>query len=174
MNKNILLLISLLIAINHVNAEKIETDSLGSLQLEFESIEKMDHVQAKKIIAKVEVRNGESYVLATPTNVQQISYLVGNGELIDEGQPFAVLRGPEVHHFLSELDAVKALFGLSEQRMKNSKKLFNKKLIEECSKRDIAFLNPHPEFLIIYPNAWELPLQEEAFQNDHILQAQNN
>lgn len=131
MNKTIIQLTIFLLGFSHINAQNIQVDALGSLQLEFENIQKIHHIPGKKTIAKVEVKSGESYVLTTPTNVQQISYLVGNGALVKKDQPFAILRGPEVHHFLSELSAEKTLLKLSEQRMKNSKKLFVKKLIEE-------------------------------------------
>lgn len=136
MKKQVILLAIGLLGLCQIQAQDIQTqdiqiDTLGSLQLEFESVKKTNVIPGKKIIATVGVKSGEPYVLTTPTNIQQLSFSVGNGELVNKGQPFAILRGPEVHHFLSELNAVKTLLDLSEQRMKNSKKLFTNKLIEE-------------------------------------------
>jgi len=141
MNNKSIILTSLLLALSHVlvqdsyaqdgQAQDINVEDLGSLKTEFKPIVKTDYMQTKKVLASVSSKAGESYVLTTPTNVQQLHYLVNNGEIVKKGQAFAVLSGPEVHHFLSELVAAKALFKLSEQRMKNSQKLFEKKLIEE-------------------------------------------
>jgi len=136
MNKNQLIrqiafLVSLSVSVEAVNAQEINLGSLGLLQLTFEKIKKITHIPSEKTLAKVEIKRGEAYILTTPTNVQQLSYLVNNGEKLIKGQPFAVLRGPEVHHFLSELNAIRSLFELSKQRLINSKKLFEKNLIEE-------------------------------------------
>ena len=141
MNKNqltrkIAFFVSLSVSVVVVNAETVNTqeislDSLGSLQLTFEKLVSVSHIPSEKMLAKVRIKRGEAYILTTPTNVQQLSYLVNNGEELTKGQPFAVLRGPEVHHFLSELDTTKSLFKLSKQRFVNSKKLFEKNLIEE-------------------------------------------
>ena len=111
--------------------QEIEISSLGSLNLQFKPVVTSDFMQSQKIFGTASVKVGESYVLTTPTNIQQLRYLKNNGEKIRKGDVFARLSGSEVHHFLSEIVAAKALFELSEQRMRNSKKLFEKKLIEE-------------------------------------------
>lgn len=129
-NKLFILIIVLLIADNN-HAQTIEINKLGKLKLDFSIIKKTPYIPAKNILAKVSVKDGESYVLTSPTNIQQLNYLFANGEMVNKGQPFAVLRGPEIHHFLSEINAYKTLLELSEQRMKNSRKLFEKKLIKE-------------------------------------------
>jgi len=131
MKKRFLLLSALVFTLTNSYAQDIGIDELGSLNVEFNPVIKTSHTQAKSVLASVKVKDGESYVLTTPTNVQQLHYLLADGYIVKKGQPFATLSGPEVHHFLSELVAARKLFEISEKRMKNSKKLFDKKLLEE-------------------------------------------
>ncbi|MDQ7048692.1 MAG: hypothetical protein Q9M92_03815 [Enterobacterales bacterium] len=114
-----------------LTANEIDIQSLGKLQLNYSEIRKSVNVPANKLVARVAVKNGEAFVMTSPTNIHQIQFLVSNGEQLEKGQAVAILRGPEVHHFVTEFRAIKSLYLLSERRMKKNKKLFEKKLIEE-------------------------------------------
>jgi len=114
-----------------LTAIEIDIQSLGKLQLKYSEIKNSKNVPVNKLVAKVAVKNGEAFVMTSPTNIHQIQFLVSNGEQVEKGQAIAVLRGPEVHHFVTEFRAIKSLYLLSERRMKKNKKLFDKKLIEE-------------------------------------------
>ncbi len=133
MNKYLQVLIALLsLSISSSSvANSIAIDSLGDLKLVFAPVVQSQHVPANKLVAKVAVKNGEAFVMTSPTNIHQIQFLVSNGQRVEKRQPIAILRGPEVHHFITEFRAVKSLYQLSERRMKKNKKLFEKKLIEE-------------------------------------------
>jgi len=133
MKKNVLTFIStgLLLASQLAVAETVELSSLGKLQLSFKPVETVNSVSGKKLMASVTNKVGESYVLSTPTNVQQIIYLVENGESVKKGQVIATMKGPEVHHFISEFQAYESLYQLTKQRLENSRTLFRKKIIDE-------------------------------------------
>lgn len=133
MKKKVLRLIStgLLIAAQLTVADTVELSSLGQLQLSFKPVQSVTSVSGKKLVASVTNKVGEAYVLSTPTNVQQIVYLVENGELVKKGQIIATMKGPEVHHFVSEFQAYKSLYQLTKKRLENSRSLFQKKIIDE-------------------------------------------
>lgn len=119
------------ISLNSVIAEQIKLADLGKLKVVFSKIDKVEHVPSSKILVEVSVKEGDAFVLTTPTNIQQIRYLLVDGEPVKKGQPYATLLGPEVHHFLSEFEATKTLYEISKSRLENSRSLFNKKLIKE-------------------------------------------
>jgi len=123
--------IGLFLSSHFVVAETVELSSLGKLRLSFKSVETVKSVSGKKLMAFVTNKVGESYVLSTPTNVQQIFYLVENGEPIKKGQIIATMKGPEVHHFVSEFQSYESLYQLTKQRLENSRSLFQKKIIDE-------------------------------------------
>lgn len=114
-----------------VVAETVEITSLGKLQLSYKPVVAVTNIAGKKLVASVTNKIGESYVLNTPTNVQQILYLVENGRYVKKGQIIATMKGPEVHHFLSEFQAYQSLYQLTKLRLENSRELFSEKIIDE-------------------------------------------
>jgi len=129
--KKTLTLIVLIFITNSLIAENVQISELGKFKLEYTTATKTDVMRGSQLIATVAEQVGMAFVLSTPTNIQQIDYILNSGDLIKKGQPFAILRGPEVHHFISEFKVFQKLLELTEKRLNRNKKLFRKKLIDE-------------------------------------------
>jgi len=129
--KKTLTLIALLFISSSLIAENVQISELGKFKLEYTTATQTDVMRGSQLIATVAEQVGMAFVLNTPTNIQQIDYILNNGQLIKKGQSFAILRGPEVHHFISEFKVFKKLMNLTEKRFNRNKELFRKKLIDE-------------------------------------------
>ena len=130
MKKILTLIIHLFIA-NSLIAENVQISELGKFKIEYATATQTDVIRGSQLIASVKEQVGMAFVLNTPTNIQQIDYILNNGDLIKKGQPFAILRGTEVHHFISEFKVFQKLLNLTEKRLNRNKELFRKKLIDE-------------------------------------------
>lgn len=127
-------LMAMLINISTVNAadnlKKIELSSLGGFETVFSAIEKVEFIKAQSLIGEVSYKSGENYSVTFPFNVQQVNYLVKNGNLINKGDTVAFVEGYEVHHFLDEYESAKALLEIQEQHFQTNKQYFENKTIK--------------------------------------------
>jgi len=136
-NTALAILISLL-GVEMVAAQSVELPALGSLALEYEQPVAVESYPGQPLAAKVTFRNGEAFIVPSPGRVQQIEYLVEPGAWVKEGQPFAVLRGPEMHHVEMRYQSSRALADSAEQRFKSNLPLYESKAISESQWREIS------------------------------------
>jgi len=112
-------------------AQTIDIQSLGQFNKEYQNVESLSHIPGRSLVANVEIMPGHSYHLKTPADINQLTFLLSDGDKIVKGQAFAKLSGSEVHHFMTRLDAKKQLFEIAKKRRDNSKVLVRKKIIDE-------------------------------------------
>jgi hypothetical protein len=116
----------------------VGVDELGNLAVQTKSIEAISSYTDKEVLAKVTVLPGQSYVFKSPINVQQIQYLKGVGDNVTKNQPFAIIQGPEVHHFYRVFQMKKVLFRQASSLFENSKALYQRKSLSEQAWLEIS------------------------------------
>ncbi len=132
-----LLLVTLLMGKTAV-ADDINIANLGALSLKYHGITAVTSYPGQNIAAEVTFKKGEAYTLTAPRRIQQIRYLVEVGSIVEKGQPLAELRGPEMHHFLDEMEVARQLFISAERRFNSNKKLFEKRAIKESQWAEVS------------------------------------
>jgi len=115
----------------NINAKNIELEALGKLTLKFQPVENVNYVPGANLIGQVDHMVGHDYLLNTPVNISKLLFVLDNGSKIKKGEEFAKISGPDVHHFMAELNAKTQLLSLATKRLENSRQLFNQKLIDE-------------------------------------------
>lgn len=131
----ILLSVSLLA---RTTAAEVELSALGSLELAFANPVAVELYPGQPVAAQVAFRQGDAFTLVAPGRVQQIEYLVETGAWMDKGQAFAVLRGPEMHHFQIEYESSRTLLEASRRRYESNKALYQRKAIRESQWIEIS------------------------------------
>jgi len=116
----------------------LDMSDLGKLTANFTAIEKVEEVTLQPIQATVTHKIGEAFQLVAPFEAQRHEFLVNNGELVETGQKLLLLSGSEVHHFMEQFEAAKALFNLADSRYKKNKKMFQQKSISNDKWQVIA------------------------------------
>lgn len=128
-----ILMLSSLVICNGAYAQTmtIESSALRDLKAQTQIVEAISSFSGKEIMAKVASLPGQSYMFKSPINVQQIEYLKGNGTVTEKNEAFAVIKGPEVHHFYTAYQMKKVLFAQASKHFVNSKELYLKKSLSE-------------------------------------------
>jgi hypothetical protein len=125
------LLLMLLLATAGSRAQTVDIESLGALDLVFETVTSVQMYPGQPVAAEVSFRKGEAFIVPSPGRVQQIEYLVAAGATVAQGQAFAVLRGPEMHHFEMSYRSSKEILAGAERRFNSNKLLYKRKTISE-------------------------------------------
>ena len=137
--KNVALALLVSVAsVGAATAQTLEVVALGALELAYERPVAVSSYPGQPLSGRVGFRSGEAYSVASPGRVQQIEYLVEPGAAVSKGQPFAVLRGPEMHHFEMSYHSSRALAAGAEQRFKSNQPLYERKAISESQWRQIS------------------------------------
>ena len=123
---------------SHSVAQEVDIASLGELELTYEKARIAQHYPGQQVAAEVGFKKGEAFAVVAPGRVQQIEYLVEVGTLVDKGAPLAVLRGPEIHHFLYEFEASKKILEAAERRFNSNKALYERKSIRESQWMEVS------------------------------------
>ena len=131
------LLLALLFAPG-LRAQELQLDALGAFELAFQPARPVQSYPGQQVAAAVTYRQGEAFIVPSPGRVQQIAYLVEPGAAVRQGQPFAVLRGPEMHHFEMAYDSSRALLAGAERRYQANKGLYERKAISESQWLEIS------------------------------------
>lgn len=113
-------------------AESVALADLGKLDLQFAPVEQLDSYQGQLLAARVTYRPGEAVSLVTPHRVQQMTYLVGDGDLVTAGQAIAKMSGPEIHHFLVEFQVTQRQLDVMQKRYDSNRKLYQNRAIDEA------------------------------------------
>jgi hypothetical protein len=125
------LFLLLLIPIKTVSATRLNLADLGQYNFTYDKVETVDHVAGNHVLSQVTEKKGENFSVFLPFSVQQVNYMVANGQNITKNQPIAYLTGYDVHHFLDEFEAAKQLFNSAEQQYKSSKHLYENKALKQ-------------------------------------------
>lgn len=112
-------------------AETVAIDKLRALTLEYQTIEAVELYPGQPVSAQVAAPGGEAFAVVAPARVQQINYRLPAGTAVARGEAFALLRGPELHHFLTEYEATAELLADASRRYESHRKLYEKKAIDE-------------------------------------------
>ncbi|WP_412971678.1 hypothetical protein [Glaciecola sp. MF2-115] len=116
----------------------VDVKNLGALSLKTDTIEPVSSYSGKDAMAKVFALPGQSYVFKSPIDVQQLEYLKGSGDPVDKNEAFAIIQGPEVHHFHRLYELKKTLYMQSKALFDNNRKLYERKAISEQVWLDIS------------------------------------
>ncbi|MEH6581597.1 MAG: hypothetical protein V7754_06640 [Halioglobus sp.] len=116
----------------------VKSSELGELALRYVEPIAVDSYPGQRTSAQVTFKHGAAFTLVAPRRVQQVSYLVEVGTQVEKGQPIAELRGPEMHHFLTEMEAAGEMLANVEKRFKSNKMLYEKRAIKESQWIEIS------------------------------------
>lgn len=119
-------------------AQTVELAALGSFELLFEPVQRVATYPAQPVAATVTFREGEAFAVPSPGRVQQIEYLVEPGASVVQGQAFAVLRGPEMHHFEMGYQSSQALLAIAQKRFNSNKVLYERKAVSASQWQEIS------------------------------------
>ncbi|MDO6619229.1 membrane fusion-like protein [Shewanella sp. 6_MG-2023] len=133
-----LVCIPLCLSASFVCAKTISLAELGSLELKYTQPQKGVSYEGSSLPAQIERLPGNDYWVRTPENIQQVTYLVAQGQAVTKGQAIVRLTGPEIFHFLAQIEATKSLFDLSKQRYERNKSLLKTNSISIDKWREIS------------------------------------
>lgn len=119
-------------------AQEVKLDALGAFELDFQRARPVQAYPGRQVAAAVTYRQGEAFIVPSPGRVQQIAYLVEPGAAVLQGQPFAVVRGPEMHHFEMAYESSRELLAGAERRYKANRTLYERKAISESTWLEIS------------------------------------
>jgi hypothetical protein len=119
-------------------AQSVELDVLGAFDLKFQRALPVATYPGEPVAATVTFRKGEAFTVPSPGRVQQIEYLVEPGASVQEGQPFAVIRGPAMHHFEMNYQSSQVLLAGAKLRFDSNKGLYERKAISAAKWLDIS------------------------------------
>ncbi len=131
MNRLTRVALMLLMGAGTATAQTLEIPALGSLELVFQQAAAVESYPGQPAAAEVTFRNGEAFNIPSPGRVMQIEYLVEPGTSLEADTPFAVLRGPEMHHLEMSYESSQALALAAQRRFKSNKALYESKAINE-------------------------------------------
>ncbi|MBM69054.1 MAG: hypothetical protein CME43_06205 [Haliea sp.] len=105
--------------------------ALGDLRLDYTAVQPIAEVPGPTVRAQVTHRTGSQYSIQLPRDVRRAHYLVRNGAQVVAGQPFVVLEGPEIHHFLLEFSAMERRYRSAEARYQRSRASYEQQALAE-------------------------------------------
>jgi membrane fusion protein, heavy metal efflux system len=112
-------------------APSVPLAALGDLQLAFAPLQEVTEVPGPPVWAEVGHRPGASFTLYAPRRVQQLEYLVENGQAVAANAPIAVMRGPEIHHWQVEFELLGEQYTLARERYQRNLPLYQSKSLAE-------------------------------------------
>ena len=121
-----------------VSATTLDINKLGQYDIVYRSVNKIDYVFGNHVLAKVTEKKGANFSVFLPFSVQQVIYLVANGEQVTKNQKIAYLKGYDVHHFLDEFDVSQKLFYQAKSQYNSSKQLFKNKALSQSAWLEIS------------------------------------
>lgn len=119
-------------------AESIDIKSLGNIQLSYAQPQKVASYEGSALPAHISMLPGSEYWVSTPENIQQVSFLVTQGQMVTKGQAIVRLTGPEVFHYLAQVEAASNLYQLANTRYERNKSLFKNGSISADKWREIS------------------------------------
>jgi len=138
MKNSLLAALGALVISTCAHAQTVELATLRSLELEFQPVVAVDTYPGQPVAGRVWFRSGEAIYIPSPGRVQQVKYLVEPGASVVKGQPFAELRGPEMHHVEMNYESSAALAAGAAQRYQRNKPLYESKSISESQWQEIS------------------------------------
>ncbi len=138
LNTIIAILLVAFIPNKKVLAISLNISELGLYDFYYKNITKVEHVSGNNLLATTGEKVGSNYSVFLPFNVQQIQYLVINGERIVKDQKIAILTGYDVHHFLDEFAAAQALFENADKQYQSSLRLYKNKVLKQSQWIEIS------------------------------------
>jgi hypothetical protein len=134
------LLAALLLSIigSRAGAQAVALAELGAFELEFAPALAAASYPGPEVAGEVTFRQGEAYGVPSPGRVQQIEFLLEPGSRVSRGQPFATLRGPEMHHFEMAYESSGALLEGARRRFESNRSLYENKSISESRWLEIS------------------------------------
>jgi hypothetical protein len=119
------------------SARRIPLAELGDLSLAFATLEAQEEVPGPAVWGEVSHRPGAGVTLYAPRRLGQLEYLVDNGQAVAAGEPVAVMRGPEIHHWQLSFTLLGERYRLARQRYERNLPLYRNKTLPEGQWQDI-------------------------------------
>jgi hypothetical protein len=127
-------LVVILTQIYQVNAasdvKMVELSSLGSFETKFSAVKKVALMKGQSLIGEVAYMPGKNFSVTFPFDVQQVSYLVTNGSLVNQGDKIALVEGYDVHHFIDNYESSKTLLAIQKKHFQTNKQYFENKTLK--------------------------------------------
>lgn len=135
-----LIIITLLFSfqLKYASATTLNIEELGQYDFSYHKVEKVKHVSGSHALAQVVEKQGSNFSVFLPFSVQQVNYLVANGNKVLKNQSIAYLKGYDVHHFLDEFDVSQQLYLQAKAQYESSKRLFKSKALAQSAWLDIS------------------------------------
>ena len=126
----------------HIQAEQVTNSviaisQLGNFKHKFQTVHRVDSMEIEQVLGEVSFKPKSSFKVQLPFTPQQISFLYNPGVKVSKGQKVARIEGPEVHHFLEEIDASKSILLKSKKHLESVKNYANSKTIKSAEWLDI-------------------------------------
>ncbi|MBN7795952.1 hypothetical protein [Parahaliea mediterranea] len=112
-------------------AQRIDIDTLGSLQLDYTRVAASAGYTGAPLAGDVGFRPGDALSVVSPYHIQRIRYLVNPGGAVTRGQPVAELAGPEIHHFLVQYEVAAERLAVARKRFESNRELYQRRAIDE-------------------------------------------
>lgn len=109
----------------------VAKQQLGNLLQDTTPVTAISDYAGQSVKATVTSLPGHASTIISPMNVRKTTFLKPNGSVLESGDSFVALSGPEVHHYYVEYTLKKALFEQNTLLYENNKKLFLKKALSE-------------------------------------------
>jgi len=122
----------------NVLAISLNIKDLGLYDFSYKNISQIKHVSGSNLLATTSEKVGSNYSVFLPFSVQQVQYLVVNGEAVVKDQKIAILTGYDVHHFLDEFEAAEALFQNANKQYQSSLRLYKQKVLKQSQWIEIS------------------------------------
>lgn len=134
--------------VGSAQAESLAISALGNLDLSYTQPQRVASYEGSPLPAQVEILPGNDYWISTPENIQQVHFLVGQGQRVSKGQAIVKLTGPEVFHYLAQVEAAASLYQLAKSRYERNKPLLANGSISAEKWREISqdYFTTHLEY----------------------------
>lgn len=110
---------------------RVPIADLGDLNLGFAPVQQLDEVPGSAVQARVSHRSGAMYRIELPRDVRRATYRVNNGEMVEAGQPFVDLDGPEIHHLMLEYSTLETRYEAAKDRYESSLEPYRQQALRE-------------------------------------------
>lgn len=109
----------------------LDLQQLKSLDLQTKQVEMLSVSPGRLTLGEVREVPGKAYTVRSQPSAQQVTFLHSVGTLLDAGQDFVKLSGPEVHHYYSLYGIKKSLYEIVAKQYEQNKPLIARSAISQ-------------------------------------------
>nr|WP_136252141.1 hypothetical protein [Ningiella ruwaisensis] len=109
----------------------VKISDLKNLEQTTHKVKGISFYEGRPLSGRVSEMPGQSYSVVSPIEIHQAQYLINSGIQVEKGTPFAVIKGPEVHHYIEQFQQAKLIYEQSKSLYENQQALFKKGLLNQ-------------------------------------------